>query len=222
MLFFMDVLPAPCKAPWIALCAIQIKLCCLILGFVFHSPIQNFETSQNYISGKCKWETLWPERPLKPRETVKTAIDHAPSMGIRLASSTCLPLLPIHCYMTKCGGCTGIYRCSEFGIWVKGQPAVQSYRRTFWEIESVSVARCGCVACELAHMLNHVFDLHKIRVWCLCFINNILIYYLNKFIIPACIFIWLKDWNPFPVNYKLWFKLKLVKHLSLIQMLYLS
>lgn len=33
------------------------------------------------------------------------------------------------------GGCTRIYRCSVFGIWVKGQHAGQRWERPFWEIE---------------------------------------------------------------------------------------
>ena len=96
-------------------------------------------------SGKINREYKSP----KPHKTVPNEKAHLPEFlhgnqrfTAPTGSGTCFLFFPlsIPSYMTKPCSHTGIYRCSVFGIWVKGHNAGYRWERPFWEIESAAVA----------------------------------------------------------------------------------
>lgn len=118
--------------------------CFLSSGFFFSFSFlflfYSFKSFWMWISSKDKWKKLWCKSP-------KNLMKQPAHENRFTASSTCFSFLFFFhsshfpfpraqpCLWGWRGGCTRIYRCSVFGIWVKGQHAGQRWERPFWEIE---------------------------------------------------------------------------------------
>lgn len=109
--------------------------------FVLFSFLFRFSSSftLDYSHRRCTWKNQQNEifnKIIPNRKDHRSASIHGNWRSTALTcSSTCFFFFLLSLYMTKTGGCTVIYRCSVFGIWVKGQHAGSRYERPFWEIE---------------------------------------------------------------------------------------